>query len=94
MNYLLAFLCLAWVFFAFTDKERAPLFALLALEDSVQLCKGFMPVWLFGVLMVLTGAGICGAAYYYNVRKNENTFSTVMYALIGVLGCAMGVMAF
>lgn len=94
MKYVMAFLCLAWTFFAFTDKERAPLFALLALEDAVQLCKGFMPIWLFGIAMIFIGGGICGASYYYNSRKIDDTFCNILYALIGVMACALGVMAF
>lgn len=94
MNYLLVFLCLAWIFFAFTDKERALLFALLALSNAIQLCQNFMPVWLFGVSMVLIGGGIYGAACYYNARKVGDTFDNVIYALIGVMACAMGIVAF
>lgn len=94
MNYVVAYLVIAWTFFALTDKERAPLFALLALSNAIQLCKGFMPIWLFSVLMIFIGGGICGTAYYYNSRKIGNTTCNILYILIGVLAYMMGIAAF
>lgn len=94
MNYLFAFLCLGWIFFAFADKQRAPLFALLALASSIQVCKSIMLPWLFGVLMLLVGAGICGAAYYYYTHKAEDKFGAALDIVIGVLTCTQGIMTF